>query len=199
MRNWVGSFLVILVVLLSSNVYAADIRVKWNAFPGGGPGTTWENAFSDLNDAIDFAGAGDSIWVAAGSPYNPGNDSGHRFVMKNNLKLLGGFVGTETLAEQRNPLTNVTILTGEIGSAALTDNCHTVVWVPSGLNGADTLIDGFTITRGYNDNTSHGTGGGIYAAGRVTVRQCNIIYNYALVNGGGFYGDTGSEVTFRKM
>ena len=37
--------------------------------------------------------------------------------MKNGVGIYGGFLGTETLRSQRNPASNVTVLSGDIGSA----------------------------------------------------------------------------------
>ncbi len=65
-------------------------------------------------------------------------------MLKNNVKIYGGFTGTETLLSQRNIVTNVVTLSGDIGTAGVTtDNCYHVVII-AGLPGGY-LLDGVSI------------------------------------------------------
>ncbi|HEX2899580.1 MAG TPA: hypothetical protein VHS96_07675, partial [Bacteroidia bacterium] len=98
---------------------------------GANNGTTWANAYTDLQNALTAAVSGDTILVAAGT-YKPdlaapGNRS-LSFGMKTGVVLLGGFpTGGGTLA-QRNWVTNPTILSGDIGTQGVhTDNSYHVV------------------------------------------------------------------------
>jgi predicted outer membrane repeat protein len=56
--------------------------------------------------------------------------------------------------------------------------------------GADTTIDGFTITRGYATN-----GGGVYGADGITVRNCKITGNSADMGGGMYLEGFSATVT----
>ncbi len=68
--------------------------------------------------------------------------------MKNNLAIYGGFNGTETSLNDRNPVTNVSILSGDIEGAGNADNSYNVVKnLNNGLN-STAIPDGFTITGG---------------------------------------------------
>src|SRR5436190_301007 len=103
-----------------SPVYASAIMtyyVKWNA-NGANDGSSWTNAYTDLQSALSVASSGDEIWVAAGT-YEPttGTDRIISFTLKNGVAVYGGFEGAETLLTQRNPATNVTTLSGNIGIA----------------------------------------------------------------------------------
>ncbi len=123
-------------------------------------GTSWDNALGDLQVAISMSSTGDEVWVAQGI-YKPqtwpngGSDSREKhFSLKKGVKVYGGFIGNETSLGQRDYKTNVTTLSGDIGTIGNnTDNCYHVFYHPSGL-GLDnnTVIDGFSITAGYADN-----------------------------------------------
>ncbi len=76
------------------------IYVDDDASPGG-DGLTWPTAYNYLQDALDDAGSGDEIWVAAGT-YKPDetttnpNCSGSRyatFQLKNGVTIKGGYAG----------------------------------------------------------------------------------------------------------
>lgn len=129
------------------------IYVNANA-TGANSGASWTNAFTDLQSALNSTCPGiTQIWVAAGT-YKPtsGADRNISFVMKNGLAIYGGFSGngTETMLSQRNWTTNVTTLSGDIGTVgSATDNSYHVIFnnFTSGsplTNGA--VLDGFTIT-----------------------------------------------------
>lgn len=82
------------------------IYVDLDAVDGENNGSSWENAFTDLQSALAIAGASDQIWVAEGT-YLPttGNNLPEgvddiravSFVINNGVKVYGGFAGDETL------------------------------------------------------------------------------------------------------
>jgi len=120
--------------------------------PGSYTGMSWEDAYSDLQDALERAdaGCGSEIWVAAGTyrpskRTDPGNPYTATFQLVNGVPIYGGFAGGETSRSQRNWLTNQTILTGDIDSDGDADiQC---VVTASNVTQA-TIIDGFVITKG---------------------------------------------------
>ena len=119
-------------------------------------GSSWDSAYTSLQDAIDAAEAdgGGEVWVAEGT-YSPVTDDDgdsasfserqQSFEMAADVDIYGGFSGSETNRSARDWENNETILTGEIGdSDDSTDNSFHVV---TGIS--DGTIDGFTISDGY--------------------------------------------------
>jgi len=153
-------------------------------------GTSWEDAYLDLQDAIAAAGAGEEIWVGAGL-YTPGTTRNASFELQHGVAVYGGFNGTEDYRHQRNPRANITVLSGEIGTLGIkTDNSyHVVTAVSTVANTIDetTILDGFTITGGYADGYDpyQDQGGGfINREGYPTLVNLNFIGNYATNHGG---------------
>ena len=79
-------------------------------------GSSWSNAFCDLNEALTEAADPqsdvDQIWVAQGT-YHPADPQepdaiDQSFVLPHDVRVLGGFDGTEQSADERDPATNVT-------------------------------------------------------------------------------------------
>lgn len=158
---------------------------------GGGTGASWGSAYNDLQQALSVArcsaGVIEEIWVAEGTYYPDRgfNDRASSFVLGNNLRLLGGFAGYETSSDQRDPVANVTVLSGNIGSgASVTDNCFHVV--TAGGTDATAVLDGFTISGGNaNGSGSNNAGGGIWnVTGGPTIRHCVIRDNRGSSSGG---------------
>ena len=99
---------------------APIIYVNANA-NGLNNGTSWTDAYKNLQDALANAGlCVTQIWVAKGTYYpdhggsNTPGDITAAFAMRNNLAIYGGFDGTETDLAQRDWKNNVTILSGDI-------------------------------------------------------------------------------------
>ena len=106
-------------------------------------------------------GLGMEIWIADGT-YKPttGTDRTATFALKSGVAIYGGFAGTENSSEQRNWLTNVTILSGDIGvQGNNSDNSFHVV-TGSGVDGT-AVLDGFTISGGKADSGPNNRGGGM--------------------------------------
>ncbi len=162
---------------LISTTFATTLFVNSNA-SGANNGANWNDAFNDLQSAIAISTFGDEIWVAAGT-YKPTSttDKTVYFEIKNGTKVYGGFNGTETFLNERNPIANVTILSGDIATSSTFDNSYHVVYFWNTSN--QTLLNGFTI-RGGNAilDGSADAGGGIYASNSsAVIENCKFISN----------------------
>ncbi len=177
---------------------------------GSNDGSSWADAYTDLQMALDNTASGE-IWVAAAT-YNPGGSAptnNSMFAIGNGISLYGGFAGTETSLAQRNPSANATILSGDLNgddvdgdfSVNKTDNTLHVVYVDS-LLATPVVIDGFTIMGGHTlddpDMEFFGrVGGGIFAFSTVAISGCTFRNNFARSGGAVYLGGlaNGSEVS----
>jgi hypothetical protein len=191
--------------------YGATLYVKHNA-TGANNGTSWANAYTDLQVALNAAAVNDKIWVVAGTYIPTQKPTGvtsldnrlQTFYLNKNVKLYGGFVGTETQLSQRNPAVNITILSGNIGAVGdNTDNCYHV-FVTVNLSYL-AVIDGFTIKDGnsinrdetyvnYEGHTLESSfGAGFFnVVSSPTLTNMIVSGNTASENGGGFYNRAAS-------
>ncbi len=108
-------------------------------------GTSWRDAYPDLQSALARAGRGceSTIWIAKGT-YSPGHEAGDSFQIPAGVSVYGGFAGNEDPATfdlaQRNLKANATILTGLISE---TKRNETVVTM-----GNNSLLDGVYVKEG---------------------------------------------------
>ncbi|MCR9102970.1 MAG: right-handed parallel beta-helix repeat-containing protein, partial [bacterium] len=176
---------------------------------GNNDGSSWTNAFTDLQDALSQAAScpnKNQIWVAAGtykpSAYPAGcmncaTDRDFTFLLRGGISLYGGFNGTETMLNQRNISANTTILSGDIGTLDdVSDNVYHVVLSAFSGNASTTRLDGFTITEGYafgipNAITVNGqvisrrAGGGVATYNGTNILTNNSITGNSALTGGG--------------
>lgn len=171
MRKWL-----VFICLISAISDARRIYVDISA-TGANNGTSWTNAYADLQAAIQSAVAMDTLWVAAGA-YKPASDTVRSvsFALSKELSLFGGFKGDETNPGQRNISNNPTVLSGDIGEPGDTsDNSYCVVDVSAAV-----LMDGFRISGGQ----AVYSGGGLAVEGvAATIRNCEFLDNYAYYEG----------------
>jgi len=165
---------------LSAPTASAQIYVDADA-TGVNDGSSWADAYTDLQTAIDAAAAGSQIWIADGV-YTPATaeDSLAFGGAKDGLELYGGFSGTESTLSARDPEANVTILSGDVGRDDADPDGDGVIDDHADVNGANaahvlylngvdtgsgtitsaTVIDGVTLTAG--DASASDGGGGLY-------------------------------------
>jgi CSLREA domain-containing protein len=194
---------------------------------GSNNGSTWANAYTSLQAAINDANSTTKeIWVAAGK-YVPTTRfvaalaRSETFQLKSGLKIYGGFAGAETALNQRDPAANLTILSGDIDNndsqnpitdmSSVTGNTTNAFHVVMGATGA--ILDGFTITGGYANggstnscdyfpagpSASHYCGGGMWnISANTTVTNVVFSGNYGQYGGGGM-GNTTSSPTLTNV
>ena len=170
---------------------------------GSNNGSSWANAFTSFQSALDLAADGDQVWVAKGTympsyAYDLTNTSRYyHFRMIEGVAIYGGFAGTEIAINERTDFgvggIHETILSGDITG----DNCYHVFYHPSGLNLSSTaILDGFTITdANANGIEPHDFGGGMYNyISSPTITNTSFMSNSAVNVGGGMYNYVSSPI-----
>ena len=145
-----------LLATAPATLSAQTIFVKASAV-GAANGTSWADAFTTLDAALVVAIPGNQVWVAAGV-YKPtlGLVPNSSFAILAGVELYGGFSGTESTLNQRNLLTHVTTLSGDLNGDDLptdltmnrADNSFHVLTVNNGSPALRAVVDGFVIRNG---------------------------------------------------
>jgi len=116
---------------------------------GANTGNSWADAFTSLQDGINYGCTSNrSIYVAQGTYYpDQGSneitgDRSASFVIRDSLHVYGGFPSGGGVFNSRNPSAYVTIMDGNIGGQLIgTDNSYHVVTI----TGNGTVLDGITM------------------------------------------------------
>jgi len=165
------SLLMALMLIPFVTAQAAELKVG-----AGWPGSP----YLTIQAAIDAAApTGDEIWVEKGT-YTLAST----ITVGKSVSIYGGFDCAETLRAERDPAANVTIVDGNnsVGCFLVTSTV---------------TIDGFTITKGYNDALLTNGGGAIAngidagAAGYLTAANCIFILNNSAKHDGAINNDNG--------
>ena len=197
--------IVLLLTMLCTSAVGKTIYVDDDA-TGANNGSSWEDAYNYLQDALMTASAGDDILVAQGIykpdqfvlSKRPGQSRMETFWLKNDVAIRGGYSGLgEPNANERNVELYETILSGDLtgndidvddpcdllNEPTRSENSYHVV--TTSMTYTTAVLDGFTITAG-----SHH---GLYnQSGSPTVINCKFSGNRADRWGGGMFNDNGS-------
>ncbi|MCG3136806.1 MAG: hypothetical protein HJJLKODD_00642 [Phycisphaerae bacterium] len=159
------------------------VHVNVNVVGGNGDGSSWANAYTHLEEAInerrwDPTPCDQEYWVARGTYRSVGGGGGEVYrdaaFPTVRSRLFGGFTGNETARNQRNsnPATNNTILSAVHATPGEDNHYH--------IFGTDGLwffeLDGFTLEQA--QSTAIGIAAQFSSASNeVTIRRCIIRNN----------------------
>ena len=108
-----------------------------------GSGSSWDDALGEINQAVSMAsmtGLNHQVWVAKGT-YLGDTSLTSAISLSAGVSLYGGFAGTESSLEERDPAKNITVIDGRYKRRCIIQN----------YDFADSLaivVDGFTIQNG---------------------------------------------------
>lgn len=154
-------------------------------FGNNSNGSSWDNAFTSLQKAIDQAPERTQIWVAAGI-----YDAPFSINLRRGIYIYGGFKGNERSLEQRDVEAHKVILNGK-GQAK-----HVLsIWTSNYIR-----LDGLIIRGGDASGGSFHQqyGGGIHIlGGGETIRlvNCRFENNRSILDGGALYISVGAAPT----
>ena len=199
--HWISVLILISIFKLShSAIYYVDSATSNLR----GDGSSWDDAFLDLSDALNIASIGDAIWLKGNRTYIP-NLSDQRddcFVVNDGVSIHGGFIGTETSLDDRISIhtTNAqlyeSIISGNIGDPFDDlDNCyHVLTYNISIYLDRVTISDGFADFRFHspeNRSLLHGYGAALITDNGLTQSIVNIqdvvFENNIAINGGALW------------
>ena len=144
--------LILIFALIFNSLSAQTIRFVDHNATGASDGSSWANAYISLDAALTASVPGQQIWVSAGT-YKPATS----FLVQTGVAIYGGFAGTETALNQRNPSLNLTTLSGDLLGNDITgnfdmnriDNVQHIVTVFSNTSSAAAVVDGFIFRGGH--------------------------------------------------
>lgn len=174
------------------------LYVDCRAIHGTNDGSSWENAYWYLQDALAAALEGDEIRIAQGvyqpdqSAYLEGSIPGDRnasFRLKGGIAIRGGYAGAGSAdPDLRNIGAFESILTGDLAGNDIPSGGHgdNAFHVVLGADQGDTILEGLTISGGNADGGDEfGYGGGVRGdRGNLTMEQCRIVDNGGRYGGG---------------
>lgn len=160
------------IEIIPDSKKSAVVYVKANA-SGLNDGTSWFNAFTNLQRALDSVEDSQEIWVAEGiyrtssgklyEPFEPNTkptDARYAlFYIKPGTRMYGGFLGHELSRKNRKGSFERTILSADIGTENDdSDNSYRVSFYQADQGGTKDfgVIDGFKITKARAGSLSGG-------------------------------------------
>lgn len=157
---------------------------------GNNSGSSWADAYNNLQLAVCNSCA-DTIRVAAGT-YTPAvTNRDSTFYFDRPFVLWGGYPNSGNPGDQlRDPVNNVTTLSGQIGNTLDSiDNTQNILTIVGIRDSA--IIDGFTIrdaqgSSGIGINAIGGGGLGLYY-NKTNISNCQFINNRSFPSGGAIY------------
>ena len=172
----------------SINLSVNDVNTFYVVPNGAGykDGSSWNNAFANIQTAIDAASAtgGGEVWIKAGVYKN-----GSSILMKSYVSIYGGFSGTEISKDQRIHNQNYTYLDGNSNKTVL--KCRGV---------SNVELDNVIVQNGCTGARHVGGGIDFYSSGNATITNCifrnNKHLSELMYEGGGAICVYESVVTF---
>ncbi|BDD09959.1 hypothetical protein FUAX_23910 [Fulvitalea axinellae] len=155
---------------------------------GDGDGSSWENAFTSIKEAVESVPSGVQLWIAEGLYTEKG------IPLRKGYDWYGGFTGTETALEQRDWMENKTIVgrSKEDYEADPNSNNYQIISSQFKNKHDRAILDGITFQY------AHGGHGGVFNCqiGSPQVSNCTFENNRASASGGAMYVRNSASARF---
>jgi hypothetical protein len=184
----------VLFLAIAPGISKAAIRYVDARATGANTGTSWDDAYPTLRQALTEANPGDEIWVAAGT-YTPGDTTSQSFALLTLVAVYGGLAGDETPqtfnppdVDNRDLEANETILSGDLGGGTRSTTIVTATGVDR-----TAILDGFTITGAGQHAVA------LYGTSSPWLKNLRIAYNQSTVNGAGLCMDGANKASAPRI
>ena len=168
----------------------------WYVDPAkAGDGTSWKTAFATLQQAVEWAAAGQEIWVKEGT-YALASE----IVINKAVTLYGGFAGNERNREKRDWKKRPTLLDAPDAGRCLSMLANGAVvngfvfGFGNAINGGAVMAQAssrFTIENCLFEGNSASYGGALYSKNASgTISNCTFSGNMATMSGGAVYAES---------
>lgn len=178
-QKWSISLVILACLLCFSNANASVVIYVDKDATGNNDGSSWTDAYTDINTAITNNAGVVTFWIAEGTYYPTGSNRFNRISPNANQSFYGGFNGTESSLNERDFVNNLTIFSGDINSPGVnTDNSHSIF----AAGAVSIVLDGIHFTGGYNQGPFTGLEGGAAVhlfSSYAVFRNCSFYDNYA--------------------
>jgi len=196
-------YLLSLTILFCAASVSAQIRYVKPTGSDANDGLSWATPFQTLQRAIANVPPGGKVFVAVGTYYpDEGNyaiDNSRisTFFLHYSIEMYGGFepeLGIDDLSDtrtKRSRLSGDLMQDDYLGASNYLDNAYSVVTVQAS---GTTILDGFTISDGYNNGLSPKGAGMSLTLTSPVIRNCNFTNNTA-TDGAAIYVAGSSSAT----
>ncbi|WP_323026727.1 T9SS type A sorting domain-containing protein [Gelidibacter japonicus] len=193
----------IIVMLMTVTLHAATLRVSTTG--DNSDGSSWANAYTTIQAALNAAVSGDEIWVKQGT-YIIVSEA-EQLAYKEGVNVYGGFTGSETALSQRDANPELTIISHVengtpdfrlLSSAVLNtattwdgftfdgNNVGTGVLLSSNCNLNNTVVVNCAVTDGSGAGVAIVSSENVF--GTVNLTNSTIKDNTIFSDGGGYFG-----------
>jgi hypothetical protein len=189
MKKFIQIISYVLLIILTGHFQLISQVYVNKAASGNNDGSSWQNAYTDLESAVSLSDAGSDLWIAAGEYHLTKTLN----LDQADLNLYGSFLGNESDLTQRDFI-NETVISGDVNDDDLagdfetnaSDNLKHVLFI---IESIPLTLDGLVVEGGRGElegefSNQNATGGGIFCNGNITFRNCKIRNNSARFGAG---------------
>ncbi len=180
--------ILILLFFISQKLLADTHYVNVNNSTPAAPYDTWENAATNIQDAVDAASVDDTVLVTNGV-YSSGGRNTPGFILTNRVVITNDI----TLRSVNGPESTFIVGNSAPGGGQ-GHGAARCVFMQAGVLDGFTTSNGHTLTIIYPSSPYNETGGGIWLTSGCVITNCTVRGNNTYRTGGGVYCSDGGTL-----